>query len=228
MKILAADTSTSSVSLALLDDGRLLGEWTFQSLMTHNRRLLRTIDSLLGEVGWEIEGLDGFAVTLGPGSFTGIRIGLGTIKALAWALRKLYAGVPTLDALAAPLGFCATPVCAVVDARKKEVYYAVYRPDGHGRLIREGAYAAAAPERLAERIKSPTCFCGDGWLLYRELFTEVLGDMAVAAPGPFHATRAAFVGDLAYRRFSSGDSDDPASSAPIYVRASEAEMKTPR
>jgi tRNA threonylcarbamoyladenosine biosynthesis protein TsaB len=227
MKILAADTSTSSGSLALLEDGRLVEEWTFQSLATHNRRLLRTIDFLLRDAGWEIEGVDGFAVALGPGSFTGIRIGLGTIKTLAWALQKPFAGVPTLDTLAAPLAFSPMPVCAVLDARRKEVYYALFRPDGRGALVREGSYGVSAPERLAASITSPTVFCGDGWLAYRELFTQNLGDLAVAAPGPFHAARAAFVGELAYRRFKAGDGDDPVTCAPIYVRPSEAEMKNP-
>ena len=102
MRILAADTSTASGSLALLDGENLTAEWTLRSAQTHNRRLLRSIDSLLREAGWDLETIDAFAVACGPGSFTGLRIGMTTMKVLAWTRGKLYADICSLDALALP------------------------------------------------------------------------------------------------------------------------------
>ena len=145
MKILAVDVSTSSGSVALLDEMELKAEWSLQSARTHNRRLLKTIDLLLHQVDWTVQDLDGFAVTLGPGSFTGIRIGISTVKTLAWVLQKPYAGIPTLDALAAPLGFAALPVCTLLDARKKELYVAFYQPDGNGTCRRSSPYLVTSP-----------------------------------------------------------------------------------
>lgn len=227
MKILALDTSTSSGSVALLEGPLLTAEWTLQSARTHNRRLLRTIDDLLRQTGRELAEMDGFAVSTGPGSFTGIRIGLTSMKTLAWVLGKPFAGIPTLDALAAPFRFSRLPVCAMLDARKKEVYCAIYRADESNRICRPGPYRAIAPERIAELIEEPTIFCGDGWLLYRGTLMEKLGRLAVEAPASQHVVRAGAVAELAARKFSAGMADDPVTAVPIYVRPSEAEISYP-
>jgi tRNA threonylcarbamoyladenosine biosynthesis protein TsaB len=227
MKILAVDTATISGSIALLEGPRVLCEWTMQSAQTHNRRLLKSIDFFLREIGWTLAQIDGFAVTIGPGSFTGLRIGLSTVKTLAWSLKKPFKGIPSLDALAAPLAFAALPVCTLLDAHKKEVFYALYESDSKGRLRRVGEAEVLAPEKILERIKTPTIFCGDGWLLYRNLLLEKLGDFAIEASAPYHIIRSSFVGELARQAFLAGDSDDPMTAVPIYVRASEAEIKFP-
>ncbi len=227
MKILAVDASTTSGSVALLEGERLAAEWTFHSAIAHNRRLLSSIDSMLRRVGWSMEEMDGFAVTSGPGSFTGVRIGMSTVKTLAWALGKPFVGVPTLDALAASLAFYSGPVCAILDARKGEVYYALYRSDGKGGIVRESHYKVGAPERLAEDIHERALFCGDGWAPHRKFLLERLGALATEAPGPFHMVRAGFVAAMAFDRIIKGDVDDPMTSAPIYVRPSEAELKFP-
>ena len=225
MKILAVDVSTSSGSVALLDEMELKAEWSLHSARTHNRRLLKTIDLLLHQVNWTVQDVDGFAVTLGPGSFTGIRIGISTVKTLAWVLQKPYVGIPTLDALAAPLGFAALPVCTLLDARKKELYVAFYQPDGNGTCRRSSPYLVKSPEHVLREIQETTLFCGDGWLLHRDWFLSNLGDQAVELPPPFHTIRASFVAGLARQRFLQGAGDDPMSSVPIYVRASEAELQ---
>lgn len=231
MRILAADTSTMSGSLALLDDENLKAEWTLTSGKTHNRRLLKSIDSLLREAGWEMETIDAFAVAGGPGSFTGLRIGMTTMKMLAWAGSKLYASICSLDALALPLSFSAHPICTLLDARKSEVYWALFRPDGKGGLSLEIQYAAMSPSRLAEtlisKISEPIVFCGDGWTAYRNVLRRKLGDLVLEPPSHFHIIRAASIGELAARRFTKGESDDPRLSAPMYLRPSEAEIHFP-
>lgn len=224
MRILAVDTSTASGSVALLDGEVLTAEWTLLSARTHNRRLLDGVDRLLAEAGWALEDVDAFAVTTGPGSFTGIRIGLSTMKAMAWALDKPLVGVGTLEALAAPLGAARSAVCPVIDARKNEVYAALYHPDGTGGLREVRAPAVLAPERLAAWIAEKTFLCGDGWRVYRETLIRSLGNR-VLDPGPgFHEIRAAFVGRCALRMLDAGAETDPVRVMPLYVRPSEAEL----
>ena len=227
MKILAVDTATASGSIALLDDARLMAEWTLHSAQTHTRRLLKDIDLLLKELGWTLEHLDGFAVTIGPGSFTGLRIGVTTIKTLAWAARKPFVGISSLDALAAPLGYAAQLICPLLAARRNEIYYAFYQPDGKGTVRLLAPFQVESVERIVEKIQGPTLFCGDGWPLCRELFTKKLGDWAVAASGAFQTIRASQVGELARKRLQEQQGEDPMTCVPVYVRASEAELRHP-
>mgnify|MGYP000228347626 CR=1 FL=1 len=226
-KILAADTSTASGSIALLEGERIRFERILVSSKTHNRRLLKSIEEALRVVGWELAEVDVFAVTVGPGSFTGLRIGLTTLKTLAWASGKLFVGVPTLDVLAASLCGCPLPVCALIDAHKKEVYSGVYRFDGCGGMRRMGPYRAIPIGRVPEIIQERTLFCGEGWLLYRGVLERLLGPLAVGASAPFHLIRAGILGDLARRRLARGESDDPMTTVPLYIRPSEAELNAP-
>lgn len=224
MKIIAIDTSTAAGSVALLEDEQVVAEWYLQSAKTHNRRLLVSLNDVLQQAGWSLKDADGFAATTGPGSFTGLRIGLSTVKTLAWSLGKAYVGISSLDALAAGVCFSPLPVCSVIDARKNEVYFALYRSTGLGRPALPGHYLVDKPHRLARRITEPTVFCGDGWLLYKKLLQDSLGGLAVEAPAPCHMIRASHVGHLAMQRLLADDGDDPMLSTPLYVRPSEAEI----
>lgn len=227
MRVLAVDCSTPVSSIALLEGPRIMGEWTVQAREPHNRQLLKSIDRHLQELGWTFEQLDGFAAGIGPGSFTGLRIGVTTLKTLAWAAQKPFAGICSLDALAAPLALAALSVCSLIDARKEEVYCALYQPDGRGGLIRRTPYLVEAPERLLTRIELPTIFCGDGWPRCRDLFSKELGDRVREAPGTCQVVRAGFVGELARQRFQAQQGDDPVVVVPLYVRPSEAEIQYP-
>jgi len=227
MKILAADTSTPSGSVAVMEGDRLLAEWTFHSGHTHNRRLLKTLDSVLRELGWSLDGVEAFAVTAGPGSFTGLRIGLTTIKTLAWSTGKPYVGISSLDVLAAPLAYSLHPVCAVLDAKKQQVYAALYRGNQKGEFLRASPYQVMKPGELPGRLTGPTILVGDGWLLYRDLFRQAMGESAIEPPPAFHTLRAGFLADLAQRRLLCGEAQDPVSSVPLYVRPSEAELRLP-
>lgn len=224
MKIIAVDTSTSTGSLALLDGDQVAAEWSLNSAQTHNRRLLGALDFLLQRAGWSLDDADGFAVTTGPGSFTGLRIGLSTVKTLAWSLQRPYVGVSSLDALAAPFSFSTLPVCPILDARKKEVYFAAYRSEHPGQQERTGPYVVAKPERLIQHIEEPTILCGDGWLAYRNLLKKKLGELALEAPVSCHMIRAAVVAALGQQKLLAGEAEDPMISAPLYVRPSEAEI----
>ncbi len=225
--ILSVDTSTSASSVALtaggIQDGELVASVSLNGKITHSRRLLASIDWLLSESGVEICDVDGIGVGLGPGSFTGLRIGMATVKGLAMAAVKPLLGVATLDALALN---CSTEkrVCVVLDARKKEVYTAWYQTDASGVMRRQTEIRAVAPDKLAAEIKEPVVMVGDGLLTYGEMFRDELGEWLTCAPVSLHYPSAVAIGLLSAEKFVRGDVLDLDSAAPRYVRASDAEL----
>lgn len=224
MKILAVDTSTSLGSIVLVDGPVVRAELALNVTATHNRRLLPGIHRLLSDVGWTLEALDGLAIGLGPGSFTGLRIGMSVMKGLAFATGKPLAGVPTLDALAANVALAPWTICPVMDARKGEVYTALYRGgEGHD-LERLTPYQVMKPQRLAEFITGKTVLLGDGLLRYGDIVAAGLGHRLVRAPAYLNAIRGASIGWLAVERLRHGLAEDISTCTPLYIRPSEAEL----
>ena len=224
MKILAIDTSTPSGSIALLEDDQLIAESTTCIQKTHAERLLPSIKTLLDNIGIKPEDIDGFALTTGPGSFTGLRIGLSTIKGLSWSLNKPVVGVSTLEALAMNIPYSDKPVCPMLDARKKEVYAAVYKCNNNlPECIMPDT--ALSPDNLINKIKEPTIFLGDGIKVYGSLIKDMLKDTAVIAPAHLWQIKASSVGLLAWKKFKSGNIESPESIRLNYLRPSEAEIK---
>src|SRR5262245_28797949 len=127
MRLLALESATLAGGAALLDGDVIVGEHRSNIALTHSERLMVAVDRLLQDCGWSMSDLDGLAVSVGPGSFTGLRVGIATVKGLALAMSLPVAPVPTLDALASALPFADVPVCPVLDARKGEVYLSCYR-----------------------------------------------------------------------------------------------------
>lgn len=225
--ILAFDTATSCSTVALtrgtLAQGTVLASLSLNSKITHSRRLLGAIDYLFAEaeMGWD--DIAGVAVGLGPGSFTGLRIGMATAKGLATAAQKALIGVATLDTLAV---HCVTDrlICVVLDARKKEVYTAYYRCGTGVVPERVSDIRVLAPQQLADEIKEDVMLVGDGAVLYRSLFAETVGPLVEMAPSLFHQPSATTLGLLAADKLAQGDCLDMASAVPLYVRASDAEL----
>jgi len=217
MRVLAVETSTLAGGAALLDGGLVVGEYTLDISLTHSERLMGAIDRLLTDAGWTVRDLDGLAVSVGPGSFTGLRIGLSTVKGLALALAIPIAAVPTLDAMATLLPFAALPVCPVLDARKREVYASLYRWDGTD-MRREWDYLALAPADLARRLDEPVIVLGDA-------ADQVDSPYARRIRPPRRGPSPAAVGFLGHSRLATGDTIAPAALVPIYLRPSEAELK---
>lgn len=224
MKILAIDTSTASGSIALLEDGRLIAELTTCSQKTHAERLLPSMKGLLEGVDARIEEIDCFAVTKGPGSFTGLRIGLSTVKGLAWSLDKPVIGVSTMEALAMNIPYADKPICPILDARKKEVYAGIYRCDGN-RLERIMDDKAIKPAVLLENIKEPTIFIGGGIDVIFNSEPRTPNPKLVFAPSHLWLIRAVNIGLLAWKKFKGGEIDTPEAVGLNYLRPSEAEMK---
>jgi len=216
-------------SVALVESGKVLAEYSLDIPATHSRRLLGQIDQVRRDVGVDWPDLAGVAVSLGPGSFTGLRIGLSMAKGLALAHSLPLLGVSTLDGLArqitAPNG---TRVCTLLDARKQEVYAAMYECNSAGQAVRIGPDLVLPPEKLAEKLNGPLILIGDGALAYSEVFKERLGMDAIFAPTGSHFPRAAATGLLAEEKLARHDLLDPVDSVPIYVRPSEAEINLNR
>ena len=226
MKVLALESATLSGGAALVDGDRLLGEITLNVAVTHSERLLAAVDRLLDDCGFSVRDLDGLAVSIGPGSFTGLRVGIATVKGLALALDVPVAPVPTLDALAARLPFAGAPVCPILDARKREVYLSRYRWNGRA-MVREWDYLALPPEVAAARLEAPVILLGDGigpcspWL-------QRLGPGVQLAPVAQRMPSAAVVAQLGLEMLASGGGVSADGVSPLYLRPSEAELKSRR
>lgn len=223
MKLLAVESATLSGGAALLDGDRLLGEITLNIAITHSERLLAAVDRLLADCGMAAADLEGLAVSVGPGSFTGLRVGLATVKGLAMALDLPVAAVPTLDALAARLPFADAPVCPILDARKGEVYLSRYRWRDN-RMCRERDYEALPPELAAAGLAAPVIVLGDGI----EACRPWLSNEVRIAPAAQRLPSAATVGELGHAALASGAGVDAESLTPLYLRPSEAELKARR
>lgn len=224
MRIIALETATMAGGIAVVDEERVISEISLNIKATYSEKLMVAMEHLLDLSGLTINEMDAIAVSVGPGSFTGLRIGLSAAKGLSYASGKPIIGVPTLDALALNIPFSNRLVCPVLDARKGEVYTALYRPNGQfpQKLTDD---MVVSPLKLIEMIKEETVFLGDGVFTYRTLFNEQLKGLYHEVPMPLMAPRASNVGMLAMERLKKGEVDDPYSLVPRYIRKSEAEVK---
>lgn len=226
MKVLGVDTSTSCGSLGIIDDEAIVAEYALLRDETHSTRLVPAIQALLKEAQLSLDEIDGMAVSLGPGSFTGLRVGLSAVKGLALAAEKPVVGIPTLDALASNLPFTPYVICPILDARKGEVYTALYKDGEGGRVEQLTSYQVLSPLDLLEKIPlQEIIFLGDGVEVYGELIKERLGAKALFAPPHLRFLRGSSVAEIGLQRFKRGENDDISSLVPIYVRPSDAEIK---
>ena len=223
MRILAVDTTTPHGSVAVLDADRLLAEIGIASATTHSSRLLSSIDLLLESVGLDIRAIDGFAVTPGPGSFTGIRIGLSTVKSFAFASGRPVAPVSSLRALA--WKFRESPVLAapMLDAKKGEIYAALLEvsADGMVEIVPQGAYS---PEAFLASLPAdrPVMIIGDGARVCGEKIGALGPQAKISLRSPFIAAE---VGLLGRAILAAGEGVTAEALEPLYYRSSQAEDK---
>jgi len=222
MTILAVDTTTRSCSAAVVSSSGLLAEIILDNDQTHARHLMKMIDQVLELAGISLNTLDGFAVTRGPGSFTGLRIGLSSIKGLGRATGKPIVAVSSLKALATQVGPVPMTIFALIDAYRKEVYLAGYRykKDRLKRVIPE---TIADPEKVLAMVQGPAVFVGNGAVAYRRILVENLGDSAHFTQDLNNTIRAATVARIALSRLESKGCD-AADITPVYLRKSDAEI----
>ena len=226
MRILAVDTSTRSCSVAVVEGSDLLAEITSGNDQTHARHLMAMIDSALGMAGVKLSGIDGLAFTRGPGSFTGLRIGIGTIWGLAAATKHPVVGISGLDALALQAAVPEMTLCPWIDGRRNEVYLAHYRWE-NGALIQLKAEHVLPPDQAVCHLCPPVMFVGNGAMLYREHIHAYLGRDARFAQNCQHTIRASTLAWLAVKRFETGDVDDIYHFEPMYIRKPDAKIPAP-
>lgn len=227
MKLLSIDTTTMQGSVALTDGEGLIAQEQLGVPGTHSARLMASIEQMLFCSGWTLRDIQGIAVAVGPGSFTGLRIGLATVKGIALALDIPLCGVSSLAALAlAGAGFAGT-VVPLIDARRGELYAAAYRVPLHAPpkvLMRE---AVLAPALLAQRLRAipgELLLLGDGALAEGAGIAKAVGRRVSLARPVACVPQAAHLALLALPRLARGRANDPAELVPNYVRASDAEI----
>jgi len=227
MKVMAIETSTMLGGVAVMDSEQgLLAEARVSVRAALSERLMIAVDFVLGQSSLGLGDIDALAVSSGPGSFTGLRVGLGTVKGLAFATGLPVAAVPTLEAYAMCLPYCRHPVCPMLDARKKEVYTAVFLhgDDGLRRVLPERATRAGDLAAMLMEYEA-VVFVGQGAELYRREIEERLGPRALFAPPRLMTPSPAAVAEAGLARALRGEYSDPAFLSPFYIRKSEAELK---
>ena len=214
--LIAIDTATQFASLALHDGHRLRGEYTWEAPRRHTVELLPRLASALEQVGLGAGNLSSVAVTRGPGSFTGLRVGLAVAKGLALARSLPLVGIPTLDVLAAAQGRDQRPLCTVLQAGRGRICVATYVWKKNQWRASEEPYLTTW-ESLARSIDTPTVFCGEIDLVGVEILATIR-DVAQLLPAAARMRRAGFLADLAWQRLHAGETDDPAALTPIYLQ----------
>lgn len=221
MPIISIDTSASSLSVAIGEAERLIASFAIDTGRTHSELLLPMVDQACRLSGLRLQEMAAVAVTLGPGSFTGLRIGLATAKAWAQALQKPLIGVSSAEALALAAGERGQYVCPLFDARRGECYYSLFLDEQ--RLEPDQALSQAALQARLAALAAPVIVCGDGARAWRESLLS-LPQVRFAAPerGIFMAAAAL---RIAARHYAAGDFADVALLEPCYLRLSEAEER---
>lgn len=224
MRLLALETATLFGGVAVMEDDTLIAESRAGVKVTHSERVMAEIDHVLRHSGMTIRDIDVFGISIGPGSFTGLRVGLSTVKGLAYSTGAGVVAVPTLEAFAWNLPFTNCRVCPMLDARKKQVYTAIFKWSGDG-FVRVLDECAIAVSDLLPRIKEPTVFLGEGMALNREEIAKGLGELALFAAPHKSAPSPANTAFLCMRKALSGEFADAPALTPLYLRRSDAELR---
>ncbi len=221
--ILSLSTAEQGCSLAIVDKNVLVCEEFWDTRLSHSRRVLEMIDHMLSKrVGMALEDIDIFCAARGPGSFTGLRIGISVIKGLCLAMEKPGMGVSSLDGIAFRFAHCSIPVCVMMDARRNEVYCAVYQFD-QGRLVFKTKERVVSPKDAIRMTKGPSLFAGSGSKAYQDIIEQNAKNPVIASNFLDCVSAAAMV-----TSFSSTDNflDPPENMlVPSYIRKSDAQLQ---
>ena len=226
MHVLAFETSAKAASVALTENGKLLGESYQNTGLTHSQTLMVMAEDLLKQCGKRVEDIGAVAVAEGPGSFTGVRIGVAAAKGFAWGRELPCYGVSTLEAMAESLGIWEGYVCPVMDARRSQVYNALFYVK-QGVISRVSKDRAIALSDLAQELQSlegPIYLVGDGSNL---TYSTLSGQIPALVLPPEHRLhqRAIGVGLLAAKKIAAGETGDGNALTPNYLRLSQAERE---
>ncbi len=227
MKILAIDGSGLAASVAILEDEKLVAEYTINYKLTHSHTLMPMINEICNMVKEDLSTIDAIGVTSGPGSFTGLRISAGTAKGMALGLDIPIVGIPTLDAIANNIPYTHHIICPIMDARRNHVYTALYKWENEI-LVRLTDHLVIPIDDVIKMAKDHTekvIFMGDGIDVYKESISSSLGDQAYFAPPSLRLQRASTIAILAMAEFKAGNTISHMDFAPTYLRPSQAERE---
>ena len=226
MKILGIESSSLVASAAIVTDDILTAEYTVNFKKTHSKTLLPMIDEIVRMTETELETIDAIAVSGGPGSFTGLRIGSATAKGLGLALKKPLIHIPTVDAMAWNLWGARGLVCPIMDAKRNQVYTGIYRMENGLEAVKEQcAMDMGALAEELNRLGEPVIFLGDGVPVYKEIIEECVKVPVAFAPAHLNRQRAAAVAALGAIYFAEGKTETAAEHGPDYLRKSQAERE---
>jgi tRNA threonylcarbamoyladenosine biosynthesis protein TsaB len=226
MIVLSIDSATESASCAILDNEKLLGEVSLNNKKQHSVVLMPLVDSLLKNLQLTIKDIDGFVISKGPGSFTGLRIGMSMVKGLSQGSNKPFASVSSLDALAYNMAYTEGIICPILDALRDNIYTALYSFE-NGILVKNTDYMALHIDELIELLKDQNkavTFIGDAVDKFRDKLQESLQKVSFA-PKHLNLARASSLGELGQKLLEDGVYDDLYTSAPIYLRKPQAERE---
>jgi len=224
MNILGIDTSTSNLSVAVLDGSGLIAEYSKYLDRQTSQLLLPTIKKMLRKAQLSLDSIDTFAVGLGPGSFTGLRIGVSAIKGLSFACSKPIVGIPTLDVLALNVFPNQHQICPIVDARQNKVYVCLYKTENN-KLKKQTNYLLTDIDSLLKKIKKTTVFLGDGLDIYQKIIKKTIGKRAIFADKNFWYPRAGNLALLAKKCYNTQKKIDPKKIVPLYLYPKECQIK---
>ena len=227
MKILALESSGLVAGIAVAEDDSLLGEYTINYKKTHSQTLLPMLDEVAKMIELDLNTVDAIAVSAGPGSFTGLRIGSATAKGLGLALDKPLLHVPTVDALACNLWGCESLICPLMDARRNQTYTGIYSFDnGELQVIREQC-AVGISDIIGQisEIGQPVVFLGDGVPVFSSYIEENCKAPYLFAPAHMNKQRAGSVAWLGMQYAKAGKLETAAEHRPDYLRMSQAERE---
>lgn len=213
--LLAIDTSSRMVGVALYDENGVISETVWSSPNYHTIQLAPAVERILQQAGKQVTDVGAFAVAIGPGSFTGVRIGIALAKGLAMARRAPLFGIPSLDVLAAAQPVIATPLAAILQAGRGRLAVGWYRAE-KGVWISNGVLEVLDADKLAQRIESPTVVCGELSEDDRRRLARKRKNVLLASHA-WSVRRPAFLAELAWKRWQAGEADDPIKLAPIYL-----------
>ncbi|MBS4534640.1 tRNA (adenosine(37)-N6)-threonylcarbamoyltransferase complex dimerization subunit type 1 TsaB [Clostridium sp. D2Q-14] len=227
MKVLAIESSSRVATCAVMDENSLLGEYIINDKMTHSKKLMPAIGELMTSLDLKPEDIDVYSGSTGPGSFTGLRIGLASIKAMAHAHEKEVIGIPTMDALAFNMPYVEGIVVPMMDARRDRVYTGIYKWEYgvFNTIMEQDVLSVDEIIDILLKRNERIVVNGDGGVKYRDVLTEKLEDRVVFSPNSTNMPRASSVAELAIMKIKNGEGIDYRKLIPDYLRKSQAERQ---
>ena len=225
MKILSVDSASKVATCAILDENNLIAEYTINNKLEHSTLIMNIIDQLLKDSNLDISDIDGFVVSKGPGSFTGLRIGMATIKGLSLGSNKPYVSISSLDSLAYSLVNFSGIICPIMDALRESVYTCIYKgKDGNlEKLIDYSALELSELVNILKEKNEPVIFTGDAVLKHKEYLLENI-PYAKFAPNHLSLVRASSLGELGIKLLLNNEYDD-INSSPFYLKKPQAQRE---